>query len=816
MVIAGDRDLSDFLQSRPRDEELGESLDRYERKLLAEGKLSEEAKKEIRDIHLQYLSNLIDSDLPIKVVTEVNTQEDNIIQGFCEDQVFLNKANLEETHMRRFADAYQWVKSPYVNYYMAKILIRYHLSDKAWTYYENALKVSLFSIDSFWNNKESIYACSELLFDIASHAMFGQKNLDGELYGKILEYLYLILSRDILWPEDTDGRFEEFDIPITYRHKISCLNKRAEILLRHRTYFEELIPSYSTSESLAIADYSSAHNYAFVGKQTGLKSLFKLDAESLYNKVTKGNIEAQKNRPFSTAILDGKRDCVELAHRLYLKYRKDEYKLTTEEYTQINELLKAIVYEKNEPVYKDEATQINQFLSDNGIKYLYHFTEKENIDNIKKYGGICSLKYCLIHAIEVITKGDMTVLRDTDAGYELENYARLSFCERHPLIKKRQQAGADLVLLKIKLDVAWLKDTLFSDRDAASEHLQGDTLADLKKVKMEAVCKKNLEEWDPDYEYNQAEVMVKSIIPIEYIVNIDEPIDLSPEDDAPANDGVITKQLLILAITTLARLSELFKNSSFLMAANDGRNERKMITMYSFAGILGYQYEEIYHFGSYCSLVNIPMWRHYTRIKETMADSGNRATAISDLAKNWSDTLQTILEIEYDGAQDSKEFVGLKSEIESVTNVIEMLSGSECRKPTIGYSKTPEAKRSQFYNDAFSHIVEEARYNPYRITTDPELQRFPPIPDLKNIFRTELLQSYEIRNVLKMDATEIFIAYVLSLVETYYKKAGYVPKNTVDAIIEQCDESVRNTMFRWHLRSLDELKFRIYQALFSR
>ena len=89
LAIASNRDLADYLQSRPHEEELGESLDLYEQKLREEGKLTEKTKKDIRSIHLQYLSSLKDSDLAIKNVTDVYTEEDEMLQGFCEDQVFL-------------------------------------------------------------------------------------------------------------------------------------------------------------------------------------------------------------------------------------------------------------------------------------------------------------------------------------------------------------------------------------------------------------------------------------------------------------------------------------------------------------------------------------------------------------------------------------------------------------------------------------------------------------------------------------------------------------------------------------------------------
>lgn len=810
LAIASDRDLAGYLQSRPHDEELGESLDLYEKQLREEGKLTEKAKKDIRSIHLQYISSLKDSDLAIKTISDVYTEEDDMLQGFCEDQVVLYKTTLEESHIRSFADAYQTVESPYVTYNMAKTLLRYHVMDKSMEYYKKSLWSSLYSIERFWNNKEAVYACTELLFDVVSSERFNLTNCNDVLFGKVLEYTYLLLSRVVLWPEDTDERFDEFDVPITYRHKISSLNKRAYILNNHKDYFEELVPSYSTPETLSIADYSLSHDYAFMGNHIGTKSLFKLDAGKLYD-----SLSGNGGIPFSTAIRDAKNDSFELAYRFYIKYKKGDYHITAEEYELVFDLLREIVSEKHEPINKFDEKQIRQYLLDNGIDCFYHFTERENIENIKRNGGICSLKYCLLNAIEVSTKGDMTVLRDTDAYYNLEDYTRLSFCERHPLIKKRQAAGADLVLLKIKIDVAWRYDTLFADRDAAKPHHQGGTIDDLKLVRMDAVHKRNLDEWDPDYDYNQAEVMVKSIVPIEFIVNIDNPIELSSDEVSSPEVGEITKEKLIRAITTLAYLSDLFKHSSFLLAAGDGRNEKKRVTMFSFAGILGYQFEEIYHFGDYGSLVDMPMQQHYDKIIAALADADDGTMGIADLSNNWSDILQTILEIQTANVVESKSFINLQPEIDNITDVIEALSGTKCRKPTIGYVNIPEPKRTQFGRDTFTEMVENAVYNPFGITTEPTLQNFPPLPDLHNIFKAELLNLFKTTDLKELGHIEIFILYVYRLVKSYHENAGHVPKNTVDAMIEQCHEAIKETLYGWYIPSLDEMKYKIYSTLFS-
>ena len=99
-----------------------------------------------------------------------------------------------------------------------------------------------------------------------------------------------------------------------------------------------------------------------------------------------------------------------------------------------------------------------------------------------------------------------------------------------------------------------------------------------------------------------------------------------------------------------------------------------------------------------------------------MSDSIDREKAISDLTNNWSGILQTILEIQTSNSEEKDSFIELQPEIDLVTKVLEKLSGSKCRKPTIGYAKLQDPKRSQFSPDAFTQMVEEAEYNPFSIT----------------------------------------------------------------------------------------------------
>lgn len=160
-------------------------------------------------------------------------------------------------------------------------------------------------------------------------------------------------------------------------------------------------------------------------------------------------------------------------------------------------------------------------LNDNGIEYLYHFTDKRNLSSIRRHGGLYSWAYCERNNIAIPNQGGDDFSRSLDRRYGLQDYVRLSFCEDHPMAYRLKQSGADIVVLKISTDVALLKDTLYSDINAAdSAHTHGGSLAHLRMVNFDAVKRTYVSKDDPDFKPHQAEVMVKTFVPLKYILNI--------------------------------------------------------------------------------------------------------------------------------------------------------------------------------------------------------------------------------------------------------------------------------------------------------
>ena len=173
---------------------------------------------------------------------------------------------------------------------------------------------------------------------------------------------------------------------------------------------------------------------------------------------------------------------------------------------------------------KPDFKTFQEYLSENGVDCFYHFTDEENLKSIKENGGLYSWKYCVDNGITISHPGGSRLSRELDMRYGLSDYVRLSFCDDHPMVHRLSKKGYNLVLLMINPEVALLKDTLFSDMNATdSSHHHGGRLEDLKRVNIEATQQGYISSSSPLFKLHQAEVLVKTFIPIEYITNIDDP-----------------------------------------------------------------------------------------------------------------------------------------------------------------------------------------------------------------------------------------------------------------------------------------------------
>lgn len=173
--------------------------------------------------------------------------------------------------------------------------------------------------------------------------------------------------------------------------------------------------------------------------------------------------------------------------------------------------------------YKSNTEQILRLLRDKNIKYLYHFTSADNIPSIKKNKGLYSWDYMDRHGITIPVAGGDSMSRSLDMKYNLQDYVRLSFCQDHPMAYRLRIAGERIVLLMIDIRVAAFAGTQYSDMNATdSRHHHGPSMSDLERVDFSAVKRTYVSSSDPNFKTHQAEVMVKTHIPSEYILNLDD------------------------------------------------------------------------------------------------------------------------------------------------------------------------------------------------------------------------------------------------------------------------------------------------------
>jgi ssDNA thymidine ADP-ribosyltransferase, DarT len=91
----------------------------------------------------------------------------------------------------------------------------------------------------------------------------------------------------------------------------------------------------------------------------------------------------------------------------------------------------------------------------------------------------------------------------------------------YPFIKSKTQKKHSRAFFKIKTNAIFLQNTCFSDMNATDAgHTHGSNLSDLERVNFAATKMTYLTKEDPNFKFSQAEVMVKTWIPLEYITNI--------------------------------------------------------------------------------------------------------------------------------------------------------------------------------------------------------------------------------------------------------------------------------------------------------
>lgn len=159
-----------------------------------------------------------------------------------------------------------------------------------------------------------------------------------------------------------------------------------------------------------------------------------------------------------------------------------------------------------------------------GITKLYHFTDRENLESIIHNGGLYSWADCDGKGIAISKPGGSDTSRSLDKRNGLQNYVRVSFTRKHPMMYVAMSDGriSNPVILEIDLEVLYDENTLFADRNAVKNGAKvGKSFDDFNRIHFTSVkANTHFDLSEEEQEFYQAEVLVKNFIPLHCIKNI--------------------------------------------------------------------------------------------------------------------------------------------------------------------------------------------------------------------------------------------------------------------------------------------------------
>lgn len=173
---------------------------------------------------------------------------------------------------------------------------------------------------------------------------------------------------------------------------------------------------------------------------------------------------------------------------------------------------------------KSNWQEFKAILDQYGITKLYHFTDRSNLESIIKEGGLYSWMDCDKKGIKITKPGGEALSRSLDYRHNLQEYVRVSFTTQHPMMYVAMQEGriSNPVILEIDPEVIYWKSSKYADSNATRNDVcVGENLDAFKKIHFNSVkARTHFDLTDEEKPYFQAEILVKSFIPLECIKNI--------------------------------------------------------------------------------------------------------------------------------------------------------------------------------------------------------------------------------------------------------------------------------------------------------
>ena len=525
--------LVDYLKGNFQNSNLTEVIIRFEEQYEKRLKKDRSMKFAIDSVK-RYFQDVMENhkDALHYVSTEKQINDFELLTDFFYDaKENFYKKNLSEVDCQPFLLRYISCMHPYIDAEIGGRYIKYKQYSTAFVFYSHVFQYIFSSPNIYWNNSEAIFGCAEALEDVIKiyHDNCSQSDAGetDEMINSLVELCFLFASRVVYW-DDKGSRKCDFGnnrkMPIRKQDRIRFYEMRTYLLTCFPKVFGYLGLSKFDIALMKYADLKDLHEITYEEGIVGSSSVYILQSREIEDEYIKDDSS------ISQAYNRGKDLNDNVGWKLYCNYTKGKYCLN---WDSIRALLHLEIIDQGaqrihlELKYKQDRVSIREYLRENGVKWFYHFTERGKLSSIKKEGGLLSYRQCLIRGIVMPNTRDMSKSRDMDAAFNLEDYVRVSFCRYLPKIEERKKEDKDLVLLRISTEVAELEETLFTDMEATQlDHKHGPTFEDLLKVDIKATQKNYCDISDPDYWQYQSEVMIKEMIPIKYILNIDNPENL--------------------------------------------------------------------------------------------------------------------------------------------------------------------------------------------------------------------------------------------------------------------------------------------------
>lgn len=354
------------------------------------------------------------------------------------------------------------------------------------------------------DNKQNLVLSTSAIDKLKSR--FGQ--FDKFLQDRILTKIYRIR-------EEKRRKEEE-----TKKQQVKELIGRIENLINQGNLHEA--QSQITKATISISGLRNPEQKkSFQGKLEALKAKFRdrqirEEAKRQAEELKKQQEEAERKRLAEEAKREEERVRREQAEIIRKQQEEAQKKKVEDKKQALQRLLSK----------KSNWQELAQVLQANGINTLYHFTDRANIKSIKENGGLYSWYHCDKNNITILKPGGSVKSRELDRRYNLHDYVRLSFARNHPMmfVARDDERNLNPIVLEVGIEPCFWAETKFSDMNAAKTgHKSGKELIDLNRVHFHTVKQQNHFGLDEaERPYYQAEVLVKTWIPIEFITNINQ------------------------------------------------------------------------------------------------------------------------------------------------------------------------------------------------------------------------------------------------------------------------------------------------------